>query len=53
MRETQAPYAWEASYVRSWDTVQEDESGSLQTAVDDLIARGRRKRCETHRLHYI
>ncbi|KAF9793443.1 Ssl1-like-domain-containing protein [Thelephora terrestris] len=41
---TEAPYAWEASYVRSWDTVQEDESGSLQTAVDDLIARGRRKR---------
>ncbi|KAI0344555.1 TFIIH basal transcription factor complex, subunit SSL1 [Trametopsis cervina] len=38
------PYAWEASYVRSWDTVQEDESGSLQGAVEDLIARGRRKR---------
>ncbi|KAI0686837.1 Ssl1-like-domain-containing protein [Cytidiella melzeri] len=38
------PYAWEASYVRSWDTVQEDERGSLQGAVQDLIARGRRKR---------
>jgi len=38
------PYAWEATYTRSWDTVQEDEAGSLQTAVEDLIARGRRKR---------
>lgn len=40
----QQPYAWEASYTRSWDTVQEDEAGSLQGAVEDLIARGRRKR---------
>ncbi|KAI0790821.1 TFIIH basal transcription factor complex subunit SSL1 [Abortiporus biennis] len=38
------PYAWEATYTRSWDTVQEDESGSLQGAVEDLIARGRRRR---------
>ncbi|PCH43606.1 TFIIH basal transcription factor complex subunit SSL1 [Wolfiporia cocos MD-104 SS10] len=38
------PYAWEASYTRSWDTVQEDEAGSLQGAVADLIARGRRRR---------
>ncbi|KAH9944733.1 Ssl1-like-domain-containing protein [Amylocystis lapponica] len=38
------PYAWEASYTRSWDTVQEDEAGSLQGAVQDLIARGRRRR---------
>jgi len=39
------PYAWEATYTRSWDTVQEDEAGSLQGAVEDLIARGRRRRC--------
>jgi len=43
------PYAWEASYTRSWDTVQEDETGSLQTSVEDLIARGRRRRsCSCH-----
>ena len=40
----QQPYAWEASYTRSWDTVQEDETGSLQTAVEELLARGRRRR---------
>ncbi|EMD32151.1 hypothetical protein CERSUDRAFT_119123 [Gelatoporia subvermispora B] len=38
------PYAWEAAYTRSWDTVQEDEAGSLQGAVQELIARGRRRR---------
>ncbi|KAH9851435.1 TFIIH basal transcription factor complex subunit SSL1 [Lenzites betulinus] len=38
------PYAWEATYTRSWDTVQEDEAGSIQGAVQDLIARGRRRR---------
>ncbi|KAF4620440.1 hypothetical protein D9613_000740 [Agrocybe pediades] len=37
-------YTWEASFTRSWDTVQEDEAGSLQTSVEDLMARGRRRR---------
>ncbi|KIM69242.1 hypothetical protein SCLCIDRAFT_104188, partial [Scleroderma citrinum Foug A] len=41
-------YTWEASYTRSWDTVQEDETGSLQGAVEDLMARGRRRRYVTH-----
>uniref|UniRef100_A0A0W0FH19 General transcription and DNA repair factor IIH n=1 Tax=Moniliophthora roreri TaxID=221103 RepID=A0A0W0FH19_MONRR len=37
-------YTWEASYTRSWETVQEDEAGSLQHSVEDYVARGRRKR---------
>ncbi|KAI9442361.1 Ssl1-domain-containing protein [Lactarius indigo] len=37
-------YAWEATYARSWDTVQEDEAGSLTGAVAELLARGRRRR---------
>ncbi|KAH8119540.1 TFIIH basal transcription factor complex, subunit SSL1 [Phellopilus nigrolimitatus] len=41
---TEQSYAWEATYTRSWDTVREDESGSLQGAVDELLARGRRRR---------
>jgi transcription initiation factor TFIIH subunit 2 len=40
----QQAYTWEASYARSWETVQEDEAGSLQTSVEELMARGRRKR---------
>ncbi|KAF8070516.1 Ssl1-like-domain-containing protein [Lyophyllum atratum] len=43
MHDTQA-YTWEASYTRSWETVQEDEAGSLQSSVDDWMARGRRRR---------
>ncbi|KAL1718875.1 Ssl1-like-domain-containing protein, partial [Schizophyllum commune] len=39
-------YTWEASYTRSWDTVQEDESGSLQGAVEDWVVRARRKRLQ-------
>ncbi|TFK44772.1 Ssl1-like-domain-containing protein [Crucibulum laeve] len=42
-KDTQA-YTWEASYTRSWETVQEDEAGSLQTSVEELMARGRRRR---------
>ncbi|KIK67342.1 hypothetical protein GYMLUDRAFT_155763 [Collybiopsis luxurians FD-317 M1] len=37
-------YTWEANFTRSWETVQEDEAGSLQGAVNDWMARGRRKR---------
>ncbi|KAF8829168.1 hypothetical protein HHX47_DHR3000644 [Lentinula edodes] len=37
-------YTWEANFARSWETVQEDEGGSLQGAVNDWMARGRRKR---------
>ncbi|KAG9014487.1 hypothetical protein FRB93_013612 [Tulasnella sp. JGI-2019a] len=37
-------YAWEASYTRTWDAVQEDEGGSLELSVKDFIARSRRKR---------
>jgi transcription initiation factor TFIIH subunit 2 len=40
----QQAYTWEASYTRSWDTVQEDEAGSLQGAVEEWMARGRRRR---------
>ncbi|KAG8933834.1 hypothetical protein FRC02_011069 [Tulasnella sp. 418] len=38
------PYAWEASYTRSWDAVREDEGGSLQLSVEELLARNRRQR---------
>jgi hypothetical protein len=46
----QQAYTWEASYTRSWDTVQEDEAGSLQGAVEGLMARSRRRR-HAHQLY--
>nr|ODN92583.1 transcription initiation factor TFIIH subunit 2 [Cryptococcus depauperatus CBS 7841] len=36
--------AWEEEFKKSWDIVQEDEKGSLESAVESLLARGRRKR---------
>ncbi|KAK4683898.1 transcription initiation factor TFIIH subunit 2, partial [Tremellales sp. Uapishka_1] len=39
-------HAWEGSYKRSWDVVQEDDEGGLQAAVENLLARGRRKRAQ-------
>ncbi|KAH8928887.1 TFIIH basal transcription factor complex, subunit SSL1 [Atractiella rhizophila] len=37
-------HVWEEEYQRSWDVVQEDESGSLQTSVDQWLAGNRRRR---------
>lgn len=37
--------AWEATYKRSWDEIQEDEQGGLQSSVDNYVAQRRRKRC--------
>lgn len=37
-------YSWEATYQRSWDHVQEDESGNLESAVRQMIDMNKRKR---------
>ncbi|KAN0063788.1 hypothetical protein ACQY0O_003838 [Thecaphora frezii] len=39
-----AGYSWEATYKRSWDNVHEDESGSLEGAVRQMIEGNKRKR---------
>ncbi|KAL1405100.1 hypothetical protein Q8F55_008723 [Vanrija albida] len=36
--------AWEETYKRSWDVVQEDQEGGLQAAVDNYVAQRMRKR---------
>ncbi|MBW0470411.1 hypothetical protein O181_010126 [Austropuccinia psidii MF-1] len=38
-----ASYAWEEEYKRSWDVLREDDSGSLESAVNQLIANQRRR----------
>ena len=35
---------WEGTYARPWDVLQEDEDGGIQSTVEKLLARGRRKR---------
>ena len=37
-------YSWTSEYQRSWDTVQEDESGSIAGVVAGIIEAGKRKR---------
>jgi transcription initiation factor TFIIH subunit 2 len=41
---TVSGYVWEAEYKRSWDILQEDEEGSLETIVTSLQQQQRRKR---------
>ncbi|KAG0149074.1 hypothetical protein CROQUDRAFT_40536 [Cronartium quercuum f. sp. fusiforme G11] len=36
-------YAWEEEYKRSWDVVREDDSGSLEGAVNQLMANKRKR----------
>ena len=43
-------YSWEAAYQRSWDHVQEDESGNLESAVRQMIDINKRKRCASSEL---
>ncbi|KAE8231746.1 hypothetical protein CF326_g3234 [Tilletia indica] len=39
-----AAYRWEATYKRSWDTVHEDESGSLTGTIQNLVDANKRRR---------
>jgi len=42
----EAGYAWEGEFQRSWDVLQEDESGSLRSVVNQLKqAQLKRRRC--------
>ncbi|PVU99746.1 hypothetical protein BB559_000438 [Furculomyces boomerangus] len=44
LKEQDVGYTWEAEYKRSWDNLQEDESGSLQSAVASLHKKLKLKR---------
>ncbi|PVU91793.1 hypothetical protein BB561_004204 [Smittium simulii] len=44
LKEQEVGYTWEEEYKRSWDTLQEDENGSLQNAVATLNKKLKLKR---------
>ncbi|KAJ2464185.1 hypothetical protein GGI02_005051, partial [Coemansia sp. RSA 2322] len=44
MKGADGGYAWEEEYKRSWDMIQEDESGSIQSIVTGLNDQRSRKR---------
>lgn len=37
-------YRWEAEYEKTWELLQEDEAGSLQASVDDIVQKAKRRR---------
>ncbi|ESN96704.1 hypothetical protein HELRODRAFT_185095 [Helobdella robusta] len=43
MDEGNVGYAWEAEYEKTWEVLQEDEAGSLQSAVADIIQKAKRR----------
>ncbi|XP_022649374.1 general transcription factor IIH subunit 2-like [Varroa jacobsoni] len=40
--EEQQGYRWESEYERTWEAIQEDESGNLQASVQDIVHKTRR-----------
>uniref|UniRef100_A0A1B6EDD1 General transcription factor IIH subunit n=1 Tax=Clastoptera arizonana TaxID=38151 RepID=A0A1B6EDD1_9HEMI len=44
MEEDGKEYRWETGYEKTWEALQEDEDGLLETSVADIILRAKRKR---------
>lgn len=42
--EPEQGYVWEAEYEKTWEVLKEDEAGSLQASVNDIIQKAKRKR---------
>ncbi|ESO82529.1 hypothetical protein LOTGIDRAFT_223172 [Lottia gigantea] len=42
--EDEKGYRWETEYEKTWEAIHEDESGSLQASIDDIIHKAKRKR---------
>lgn len=42
--EEEKGYRWETEYEKTWEALQEDDEGSLQQSVDDIIHKAKRRR---------
>ncbi|OXA51786.1 general transcription factor IIH subunit 2 [Folsomia candida] len=42
-------YRWETGYEKTWEAIEEDADGLLDTAIAEIIEKGRRKRLEERR----
>lgn len=42
--EEEKGYRWETEYERTWEAIQEDEKGSLQASVDDIISKAKKRK---------
>ena len=43
MAEEDDGYRWEKEYEKTWEALVEDESGSLQASVTDIVNRAKRR----------
>ena len=46
MDEDETSYRWETEYERTWETIQEDDSGTLRAVVEDGGERAKRRRTD-------
>lgn len=44
--EEEAGYRWEGGYEKTWEAIQEDDDGMIESNVAELVARAKRKRAE-------
>jgi len=44
-----AGYRWETGYEKTWEAIEEDAHGSLETSIADIVEKSRRKRLEERR----
>lgn len=44
MDEDDKSYRWETEYEKTWEAIKVDESGRIQSSVDDIIYKAIRKR---------
>ncbi|KAK6174856.1 hypothetical protein SNE40_013424 [Patella caerulea] len=42
--EDEKGYRWETEYEKTWEAIHEDESGSLQASIDDIIQKAKRRK---------
>ncbi|XP_071146984.1 general transcription factor IIH subunit 2-like [Mytilus edulis] len=42
--EDEKGYRWETEYEKTWEAIREDDEGSLQTSIDDIVHKAKRRR---------
>ncbi|CAG7725208.1 unnamed protein product [Allacma fusca] len=47
--EEEEGYRWETGYEKTWEAIEEDADGFLDSAVAEIIEKGKRKRLEQRR----
>lgn len=49
--ENEKAYRWEGDYEKTWESLKEDESGSLQAGIEEEINKAKRKRLQSRKIN--